>query len=427
MIATTAYAMLGVRPEATDKEVRRAFMMLARSLHPDVTDDADAAEQFKAVTAAYEAIQEDRKYQQFWQPRGDDGAAAPQPPTAEPEARSDAQSAEQSAADQRRAEEAAAEQARLAAEQARREAEERAAAEQRAAEQRRAAEQEAEARRAAEAEAAAAERARAEAEAAEIAARHAAERESEARIAQLFAEAEEARRAAEAEKKARRAAEESRAAQNQQGERTTDFESETARLFAEAEKARRAAEQLKHGRHGGDDGPGSSTADTASATGAANAEKSSREEQKAEESPNAAVRNVRVVVSPDDLVSAIAPVVVPNEAAESQEELFIDDGSGLVGQLDIPLADAVLGTEVEIVTPRGETRRVQVPKCTQTDDVLLVPGEGAVGADGARGDLRLVVRVVTPRRITDPERRFFEWLQENHPGDGRSRLVPPTR
>lgn len=451
MIATTAYAMLGVRPDATDKQVRRAFMMLARTLHPDVTDDENAAEQFKAVTAAYEAIQEDRKYHQFWQPRGEDAAGAaagagageqPVPESApEPAPEAGASShaaaddaerraAEQAEASRRAAAEAAeAEAAAAAAAEAQRRADEaeqarRAAAEAAAAEERRRAEAAAEAQRRAAAEEAQ-RAAQAEAEAAEVAARHAADREAEARIAKLFAEAEEARRAAEAEKEARRIAEEARAAKSVD-ERAADVESETARLFAEAEKARRAAEELKKQSHHSDLTEkvtrGVHVAETVPEPQPAAAP-----ERENTDSTRLVERNVRVVLSPDELVDILTPTVVTNDQPQAGGELFVDDGEGLVGQLDIPLADAVLGTSVEVTTPRGETRTVQVPACTQTDDVLVVAGQGAPDGKGGFGDLRLIARVITPRRITDPERRFFEWLSENHPGDGQTRIVPRTR
>lgn len=424
MIATTAYAMLGVRPDATDKQVRRAFMMLARTLHPDVTDDENAAEQFKAVTAAYEAIQEDRKYHQFWQPRGEDAAGAgagEQPvPESAPEPAPEAGASSHAAADdaERRAAEQAEASRRAAAEAA--EAEAAAAA---AAEAQRRADEAEQARRAA-AEAAAAEERR-RAEAAEVAARHAADREAEARIAKLFAEAEEARRAAEAEKEARRIAEEARAAKSVD-ERAADVESETARLFAEAEKARRAAEELKKQSHHSD-----LTEEVARGVHVAETvpepQPAAAPERENTDSTRLVERNVRVVLSPDELVDILTPTVVTNDQPQAGGELFVDDGEGLVGQLDIPLADAVLGTSVEVTTPRGETRSVQVPACTQTDDVLVVAGQGAPDGKGGFGDLRLIARVITPRRITDPERRFFEWLSENHPGDGQTRIVPRTR
>jgi len=48
--------LLGVTPEASPGEVTRAYRRLARQIHPDVTDDPAAAEQFRALTAAYQRL-----------------------------------------------------------------------------------------------------------------------------------------------------------------------------------------------------------------------------------------------------------------------------------------------------------------------------------------------------------------------------------
>lgn len=49
--------MLGVEPGASDEDVKRAYFRLARKYHPDLnTGDAQAAEKFKEVAAAYESL-----------------------------------------------------------------------------------------------------------------------------------------------------------------------------------------------------------------------------------------------------------------------------------------------------------------------------------------------------------------------------------
>jgi molecular chaperone DnaJ len=51
------YAVLGVAENAESKTITRAYRKLARELHPDThPDDAEAAERFKEVTAAYDVI-----------------------------------------------------------------------------------------------------------------------------------------------------------------------------------------------------------------------------------------------------------------------------------------------------------------------------------------------------------------------------------
>ena len=54
--ATDAYAVLGVDPDASQKEIKSAYRAKARALHPDTNPDPSAEEQFKAVQQAYDAV-----------------------------------------------------------------------------------------------------------------------------------------------------------------------------------------------------------------------------------------------------------------------------------------------------------------------------------------------------------------------------------
>ena len=50
------YEVLGVARGADDGEIKRAFRRLARELHPDVSEAADAHERFREVVEAYEVL-----------------------------------------------------------------------------------------------------------------------------------------------------------------------------------------------------------------------------------------------------------------------------------------------------------------------------------------------------------------------------------
>lgn len=50
------YKILGIDPEASNKEVKTAYRKLARKYHPDVSEHKDAGNKFKEVAEAYEVL-----------------------------------------------------------------------------------------------------------------------------------------------------------------------------------------------------------------------------------------------------------------------------------------------------------------------------------------------------------------------------------
>ena len=60
------YKMLGVSPDASQKDITKAYRKLARQLHPDQNPgDAAAEERFKEVSAAYDALGDEAKRKEY--------------------------------------------------------------------------------------------------------------------------------------------------------------------------------------------------------------------------------------------------------------------------------------------------------------------------------------------------------------------------
>ena len=58
------YAVLGIKPSASDKEVKKAFRKLAIKYHPDKNKEPGAQEKFQEIGAAYEILSDAEKRRQ---------------------------------------------------------------------------------------------------------------------------------------------------------------------------------------------------------------------------------------------------------------------------------------------------------------------------------------------------------------------------
>ena len=83
-MADDPYKTLGVARDATEKQIRKAYLKLAKTMHPDLNPgDAAAEERFKAVNAAHDLLQDAEQRGRY--DRGEiDGAGQQRPPPGPP-------------------------------------------------------------------------------------------------------------------------------------------------------------------------------------------------------------------------------------------------------------------------------------------------------------------------------------------------------
>jgi molecular chaperone DnaJ len=94
------------------------------------------------------------------------------------------------------------------------------------------------------------------------------------------------------------------------------------------------------------------------------------------------------------------------------DERFVREGDDLITVLDVAAPLAALGATLDAPTLDGPAP-VEVPGGTQPGEILTVRGQGMPSLRGGRrGDLRVVVNIVIPRRLSDVQRELLGKLNE---------------
>jgi molecular chaperone DnaJ len=96
----------------------------------------------------------------------------------------------------------------------------------------------------------------------------------------------------------------------------------------------------------------------------------------------------------------------------AEDDRFVREGDHLITAYDVPAPAAALGSTLEVPTLDG-IAIVELEPGTQPGEVLTVRGEGMPSLRrGRRGDLKVVVNVVIPRRLTTEQRDLLEALKD---------------
>jgi molecular chaperone DnaJ len=97
---------------------------------------------------------------------------------------------------------------------------------------------------------------------------------------------------------------------------------------------------------------------------------------------------------------------------EERDAELMRDGNNLIHNLNITVATAILGGEVEVPTIEGKAK-IKIAAGTHAGKVLRLRGKGLPSVNGyGRGDILVVVDITIPASLSKDERKLVEKLSE---------------
>jgi molecular chaperone DnaJ len=100
-----------------------------------------------------------------------------------------------------------------------------------------------------------------------------------------------------------------------------------------------------------------------------------------------------------------------------RDDRFVRDGQDLVTVLDVPAPLAALGETFTVETLEG-VEELEIAAGTQPGEVKILRGKGLPSLRSRRpGDLRVVVNVVIPRRLSREQREMLQRFSDSLDGE----------
>ncbi|MBO1360791.1 molecular chaperone DnaJ [Acetobacter sacchari] len=105
----------------------------------------------------------------------------------------------------------------------------------------------------------------------------------------------------------------------------------------------------------------------------------------------------------------VAPGDLYVHISVAQHELFQRDGSNIYCRVPLRMAQAALGSDIEVPVIDGGRANVKIPAGTQNGEHFRLRGKGfSVLRSSSRGDMYIQVSVETPQNLTKRQRELLE-------------------
>lgn len=92
--------------------------------------------------------------------------------------------------------------------------------------------------------------------------------------------------------------------------------------------------------------------------------------------------------------------------------VFGRKGENITVDVPVTFAEAALGADISVPTPRGESVKVRIPAGTANGRTFRVRGKGVRGKDGKNGDVLATVHVAVPQNMSSEAREALEKFAE---------------